>query len=137
MTERILMAARECLGTPFRHQGRVPGVGLDCAGVAVHVARRLGLAVQDVSGYGPTPAHGQLEAALDRQPALRRVEPVDRRPGDLLVLHFGGDPQHLAVLTDGETIIHAYESVGICCEHRLSRAWASRIVRVYRFTERR
>ena len=31
----IVNAARECVGTPFRHQGRVLGVGLDCAGLVL------------------------------------------------------------------------------------------------------
>ena len=34
----IIAIARACLGTPFRHQGRIPGVALDCAGLVVAVA---------------------------------------------------------------------------------------------------
>lgn len=129
----ILAAARQCLGTPFRHQGRLLGFGLDCAGVAIHVARQIGAGHLDVSGYGRTPANGQLEQSLDAQPCLERVSRVDdRAAGDLLLMRFAGDPQHLAI-TAGDTIIHAYESVGRCCEHRLSSVWAARIVRVYRF----
>ena len=43
----IIEAAAECIGVPFRHQGRSiepgPGQGIDCVGLAVHVARSLGL----------------------------------------------------------------------------------------------
>ena len=137
--DRILTAARQCLGTPFRHQGRRVGVGLDCAGVAVHVATQLGHEVIDLPAYGRTPAHGQLEALLEAQPCLRLIDDLPcgakARPGDLLLMRFASDPQHLAILTDQQTIVHAYESVGACCEHRLSPTWASRIVRVYRFRE--
>jgi NlpC/P60 family putative phage cell wall peptidase len=129
----IIAAARACLGTPFRHQGRLPGIGLDCAGVAVEVARALGCAPLDVSGYGRTPAAGQLEAVLDAQPDLERVDREDRQPGDILLMRFTGEPQHLAILTDEGTMIHSYEAVGTCCEHRLSAVWAARVVRVYRF----
>ncbi len=128
----ILTAARQCLGTPFRHQGRLLAFGLDCAGVVIHVARQIGVGHLDVSGYGRTPANGQLEQSLDMQPCLERVPINDGRPGDVLLMRFSSDPQHLAILADG-SIIHAYETVGICCEHRLSSLWASRIVRVYRF----
>jgi len=128
----ILTAARQCLGTPFRHQGRLLGFGLDCAGVAIHVARQIGAGHLDVSGYGRTPANGQLEQSLDAQPGLERVALSARAAGDLLLMRFSSDPQHLAICA-GETIIHAYESVGQCCEHRLSSLWAARIVRVYRF----
>jgi cell wall-associated NlpC family hydrolase len=131
--DEILAAARQCLGTPFRHQGRLLGVGLDCAGVAIHVARQIGVGHLDVSGYGRTPVDGQLERSLDT-PALPGARRKGRRaaPGDLLLMRFAGDPQHLAITT-GDTLIHAYESVGQCCEHRLSSMWAARIVRVYRF----
>lgn len=133
MVEAILTAARQCLGTPFRHQGRLVGIGLDCAGVLIHVADQIGFGYLDVAGYGRTPRQGQLEQALDDQPALQRVSLADRQSGDVLLMRFNSDPQHLAVCA-GETVIHAYEHVGKCCEHRLSDLWVARIVRVYRFT---
>jgi cell wall-associated NlpC family hydrolase len=129
----ILSAARACLKTPFRHQGRRLGVGLDCAGVAAHVAASVGCCVLDQRGYGRLPSRGQLEAALDAQPDLERVSDIAaRQPGDLLLMRIKRDPQHLAILA-GATIIHAYEAVAECCEHDLSPEWAARIVRVYRF----
>ena len=131
-TDDIINAARQCLGTRFRHQGRIAGVGIDCAGVAIHVARQSGAGHLDVSGYGRTPANGQLEQSLDIQPCLERVTLSDRAPGDLLLMRFAREPQHVAICA-GDTIIHAYEAAGLCCEHRLSDVWAARIVSVYRF----
>ena len=128
----ILDAARQCLGTPFRHQGRLIAFGLDCAGVAIPVARRIGVGHLDLTGYGRTPANRQLERSLDAQPCLERVALSARSPGDLLLMRFASEPQHLAICA-GETIIHAYEAAGKCCEHRLSSLWEARIVRVYRF----
>jgi cell wall-associated NlpC family hydrolase len=128
----ILNHARQCLGTPFRHQGRLIAFGLDCAGVVIHVARQIGAGHIDVEGYGRNPANGQLERTLDAQPCLERVALSERTAGDVLLMRFASDPQHLAICA-GETLIHAYESVGRCCEHRLSSLWAARIVRVYRF----
>jgi cell wall-associated NlpC family hydrolase len=132
LPEDILAAARQCLGTPFRHQGRLVGGGLDCAGVAIHVAQQIGVEHLDVSGYGRLPYSDRLQQSLESQPCLVPVDPAEQAPGDLLLMRFASDPQHLAILA-GETIIHAYESVGQCCEHRLSGVWAARIVRVYRF----
>lgn len=133
-SEDVIAAARECIGTKFWHQGRQAGIGLDCAGVAVHVAQRISVKYLDVAGYGHTPAGGQLERTLEEQPCLRRVMLNDRQPGDLLLMRFASDPQHIAICA-GDTVIHAYEAVGTCCEHRLSSMWAARIVRVYRFVE--
>ena len=128
----ILTAARQCIGTPFRHQGRMLGFGLDCAGVAVHAARQAGLGVIEIDGYSRTPANGMLESALDGQPYLEQVAIDDRLPGDLLLMRFAAEPQHIAICA-GETIIHAYRAAGKCCEHRLDARWAARIVRAYRF----
>ena len=126
----ILTAARSCLGTPFRHQGRIPGLALDCAGLVVSVAKEIGADYIDRPGYSRNPSGGLLESALDDQPCLERV--TDRQPGDVLLMRFAGEPQHLAIFT-GDNIIHSYESVGKVCEHRMADVWAVRIVRVYRF----
>ena len=129
----ILAAARQCLETPFRHQGRLLSFGLDCAGVAIHVCRTLGIDAVDVVGYGRTPHDNQLQTTLDAQPVLVRVPDIaDRQPGDLLLMRFATDPQHLAIFA-GSTIIHAHEASGKVVEHVLSPVWASRIVAAYRF----
>lgn len=127
----IIAYARECLGTPFRHQGRICGVALDCAGVVVYVAKRLGFEVIETPGYARTPSGGLLEAAADAQPYLTRV--YDRQPGDVLMMRFEGDPQHVCIFT-GETIIHALWKSKKVSEHRLDAVWESRITRIYRFT---
>lgn len=130
----IVAAAREAIGTPFRHQGRTIGKALDCAGLIIHVAQSVNVDYSDVAGYSKNPSDGILESALDSQPCLVRVDIQDRQAGDILLMRFSGDPQHLAICA-GETIIHSYANVGRVCEHRLADVWVSRIVRVYRFTE--
>jgi cell wall-associated NlpC family hydrolase len=129
---QIIAAARSCLGTPFRHLGRTPGKVLDCAGLAVSVAQDLGLEVDDRDAYGRVPAGGLLEAMLDAQPCLVRVF-RDPQAGDLLLMKFKGDPQHLAICA-GDTIIHAWQAVGKVAEHRFADVWKARVVRVYAFT---
>lgn len=132
MSEAIVTAARACLRTPFRHQGRHPGQALDCAGLVLVALRAVDADCRDVPGYGRNPAGHALEDALDAQPCLARVPSVaDRQPGDVLLMRFGTEPQHLAICA-GETIIHAYQQVGMVCEHRLADVWVARIVRVYR-----
>lgn len=132
--DEIIAAARSMIGTPFHHQGRQPGVGLDCGGLVVAVCRRLGIDCADMDGYGRRPHDGMMEALLDRQACLVRLPLQDMGPGDLALMRFATEPQHLAILAHG-TVIHAYESVGGVVEHVLDTAWRRRIVRAYRFVE--
>jgi cell wall-associated NlpC family hydrolase len=131
-TDDVIAAARSCLDTPFHHQGRIKGVALDCAGLAVSVARDLGIDYQDVQGYGRDPYKNTLQQALDNQPALDPIQRDEMQAGDILLMRFGREPQHLAIYT-GQTVIHSYETVGIVCEHDIDNVWRRRIVAVYRF----
>lgn len=130
--EEIIAAARSMLKTPFKHQARVPGRGLDCAGLLVCTCWAVGLPVEDVQGYGRNPWSGQLEQAIRRQPFLREVPKTDLRPSDVLLMRFSKAPQHVAIVTD-LGIIHAYEHSGAVVEHRLADVWRARITHAFRF----
>lgn len=127
---QILAAARETLGTPFRHQGRLVGVGLDCAGVACYVAERLGLRYDAPLDYPREPYRGQLRGTLDAQPCLTPTR--DPQPGDVLLMRFAREPQHVGIMTD-IGVLHSYEAIGRVVEHRLDDVWSARIVAAYRF----
>lgn len=129
VSDAVVDAARECVGTPFQHQGRLIGVALDCAGVVSYAVQSVGWDVLEVQGYGRTPNKGLLKKALDEQPGLYQV--WDKHTGDILLMRFVNEPQHLGIFT-GSTLIHAYEAVGKCCEHPVDDKWERRIVAVYR-----
>jgi cell wall-associated NlpC family hydrolase len=42
LAERIVAEAETWLNTPFRHQGRLKGQGVDCVGFISEVAREAG-----------------------------------------------------------------------------------------------
>ena len=107
----VVRVARSYIGTSFHHMGRLPGVGLDCAGVLVCVARELGLVVPefDVPAYTPAPDGRSMLLWCNEH-----MEPIAReamRPGDVILLIADEFPQHLAILGDyahgGHSIIHA------------------------------
>lgn len=130
--QSIIESARACLGTPFVHQGRVPGLGLDCAGLIVAVAIAHQIEHFDVPAYGMRPFNGLLEQTLDAQPSLTRISRDQIAPGDILLMRFSGEPQHLAIFA-GDSLIHSWSAPGKVCEHRLDAKWTARIVRGYRF----
>lgn len=131
MRHEILEVARGCLGTPFRHQGRVPGRGLDCVGLLIVIARRLEMPVLDRLDYDRRPAHSQLEKQL----ILSGLSPVEGHmgPGDVALFKIERAPQHVAVLGEKDTMIHAYMQARRVVEHRLDALWQDRFVRAYRF----
>ena len=113
MTTRaeIAAAALALVGTPYVHQGRVAGHGVDCAGVLIVVARQLGLvpAGFDVTGYT-----GTADGVSLRRYCQENMTPVARgeeQAGDAVLVHWGGHPQHLGVLVPyrhgGLSIVHA------------------------------
>lgn len=131
--DTILATARACIGTPFGHQGRIPGLLLDCAGLVIHVAHQIGADYFDVPGYGRQPYRGLMVGTLDGQPCLDRVPVIaDRLPGDVLLMRFQREPQHVAICA-GATVVHSYADAGKVCEHDLTAEWVVRITAVYRF----
>jgi cell wall-associated NlpC family hydrolase len=127
--DRVIEIARACLNTPFRHQGRIPGLALDCAGLAIHVVKELGLPYKDMHNYSRVPHDGKLRAMMELQPCLEPVTTPE--PGDVLLMRFGKEPTHVAIFT-GTTIIHAYEHVGKVCEHGLDADWHAKVVAAFR-----
>lgn len=135
--EEIVAIARETLGTPYQHQQRVNGLALDCAGVPVFVARRLGLPIEDITNYGRLPVPIEMRRVLDQH--LTRVPTGRMQAGDVVWIRFEREPQHFAIVGDyphgGFSLIHAYNGAGLgrVVEHRLDASWLARIVGVWRF----
>lgn len=137
----VVTEARAWLGTPFVHQAHTIGVGADCAGLVAGVAIRLGLLPANWwehyfvahAGYARTPGPG-LASALCRR-FMRHFDPVQARPGDVLLLRYSVEPQHLAIATPyhhgGLAMIHACSRVGSVIEHRLADVWRARVVAAF------
>jgi cell wall-associated NlpC family hydrolase len=127
--DQIISAARAYLGVRYHHQGR-NRAGLDCAGLLVCVARDLGISTAgDWEGYSRTPDGASLKATLD---ASAVIPVADYQPGDVLLMRFDKQPQHIAIVTD-KGIIHSYLAARRVVEHRLDAEWRARIVAAYAF----
>ena len=133
----IVAAAKAVERTPFHHQGRVPGVGLDCVGLYIHICQQLGLEFIDTTGYARDPYDGTLERELDRQPCLERIPLSEAGEGDLLAMRISKAPQHIAIhagfIGGHPYIIHSSEEAGHVCHHRVDSMWRHRILMAYRF----
>jgi cell wall-associated NlpC family hydrolase len=132
---QIVAEARTWLDTPWVHQGRLKGVGVDCIGLLACVAKDLGIFSYDVTGYSMQPSAKELTRHIEA--VMVRVPVADIAPADAVLIGFdGGQAQHLAMISDyrdGLGIIHAMSSIGHVREHRLSSDWRRQIRRAYRF----
>jgi len=139
----IFGAAREYLGTPFHQQGRVKGVGMDCAGIVLCVGEDLGLRYCDGSpirrfdykDYGMFPV---LDAMQKEAQKIFVMKPRKQMiPGDILTLRAPFIVHHMAIvsqLKQGIGIIHAHGGVGKIVEHLLDARWAERIAGVFSYS---
>lgn len=127
--QEIVAEARRWLGTPWRHQARLHGVGVDCGGLVVCVAQSLGLPVQDhPPGYARLPDGVSLRACVERQCS----HIAELEPGAVLLMRWATQPQHLAIvsaLPEGFGMIHAWAGIRRVVEHGLTAEWQERIVR--------
>lgn len=135
LRDEIVAEARTWLKTPFHHQGRLKGVGVDCAGVPVGVAQALGLSYADVAGYARMPAKGQFRATIASVCiSITRAEVL---PGDLMSFAFRFEEQHIAFVSqlDPLRLIHAWEDIGKVVENDLDVIWSRRLRGCWRFKE--
>ena len=134
----VVAEARRWIGTPYQHQGRMHGVGVDCLGMLICVARELGVVATDfdINGY-PRQPDGQTFQAGCAQYMLA-IEAADALPGDVVSIAFNGHPMHAAILGDyahgGLSMIHALFRARKVAEHRLDDLWLSRVVGWHRMS---
>ena len=104
----VVKEAREWLGTPYFHGGRIKNVGADCTFIA-NVYENAGLVPHvDIAPYC-SQAHLHRTAGLYLQTIKKYgKETSDPNPGDIAMYWFGRDFSHGAIIIDPgwPTIIH-------------------------------
>jgi len=124
----VVAAARRWLGTPWHHQGRLIGVGVDCGGLVVGVAQSLGLAVADhPPGYARVPDGHSLRRIVEQQ--CIRIPCSEE--GAVALFRWDAAPQHLAIvsrLPEGWALIHAWAQARRVVEHLWTAEWQDRLV---------
>lgn len=142
----IVAEARSWLGTPYRHQTSIKGLGADCIGLIGGVPRNLGMPsglawANDpaMKGYSATPNEGPLMAAVSKY-----LVPIERAaPGDILLMRWEDDPGHFAIVSQLAPlmIVHAFSSARKVSEHNIAGfwrqgiTWSSRILSAWAYRE--
>jgi len=103
----ITKEARAWIGTPFHHQGRVKGVGVDCLGLMVGVINSLGGHIVDRPAYSRYPTGDYLLDGMREQ--LLEIPIDEATTGDLFVSAERNHANHVMFYdAETETVIHSY-----------------------------
>ena len=135
MPHEIVRAAREWIGTPYRHQASLRGAGCDCLGLVRGVWREVvGREPAPVPPYGRDWSEPEGEERLWRAARLWLQERGPNEPtqsGDLLLFRMRDRAvaKHVGIVGnvgDRPTFIHAYSGHAVL-ESPLTQPWARRI----------
>lgn len=133
----IVAEARDWIGTPYRHQASLKGVGCDCLGLVRGVWRGvIGDEPERAPAYAPDWAEaGGIEALADA--AARHLVAIERDAfgdGDVLLFRWraGLPAKHAAVVTASDKIVHAHDGAAVA-EVALAPWWRRRIAYAFRF----
>ena len=138
--DMVAAAAREWIGTPYRHQAATKGAGCDCLGLVRGVWRELnGDEPEAVPAYSMDWSEPKGEEWLWAA-ARRHLEPCTTKaaaPGDVLLFRMraGSVAKHVGIvgrIGGAATFIHSYSGHGVV-ESPLSRPWRRRIVARFKF----
>ncbi|MGV1870378.1 NlpC/P60 family protein [Agrobacterium rosae] len=139
--DRVLAVAEGWIGTPYRHQACMKGVGCDCLGLVRGIWREL---------YGQEPelpppyardwaergCEDRLMAAAERHftPVASMAQAL---PGDMLLFRWRPEfaAKHVGILADADHFIHAYEAASVL-RSALVPSWRRRSAGVFRFPQR-
>ena len=139
LASKIVEEARTWKNTPFKHQGRLKRLGVDCVGFISEVAKNAGVkGIEIPNNYRP-----HEDGAVMLQLLKSHLKPVRKmQAGDVLalsdeMLRDPDIPRHLAIVTELTSattyIIHASER-GVV-EHRMNQHWHSRVHSIWRVKE--
>lgn len=141
MDDRVVVAARGWLGTPYVHQASSKGAGADCLGLIRGIWREvIGNEPEAAPAYTADWAEcGSQELLLDA--ASRHLVPVPMdvpwAPGQVLLFRMrqASIAKHLGIMTDTGAearFLHAYTYHGVI-ESPLTAPWRTRVVARFRF----
>jgi len=108
---QIVTEARKFIGVPFRHEGRDPHVGLNCAGLVLCVAKNCGLLSDEAIRELRRTPHG-ADALRVAKTLLDEISIDEISEGDLVMsLCMTGEASGIISQSEPRKIIHVDDAV--------------------------
>ena len=128
----VVESAKSFERTPWRHGARIKGVGIDCTGLVICSFNECGAEIEDIYDYSLFDEFNKLVRILNSYCIKKDSKPL---PGDVLL--FRGDDMlnHVGIMTDEKTFIHAYSvpSIMMVVFQPYDAYWKQRLRGVYSF----
>lgn len=132
--DRILVAARKWVKTPWQHNQKCLGHGVDCVRFIEAVFKDdLGYQFDNISKYARLPDDDAILKYLQGLHCVKEIPLTAIQPGDLLLFRIGKIPAHLGI-SNGQGIIHADSHHGVIEVNNLGR-WQQRLIANFRVIE--
>lgn len=138
MATDIVSAARGWIGTPYRHQASLKGVGCDCLGLLRGVWREChGGEPERVPPYAPDWGAGEAERLRDGLARhLTAVPSAAMRAGDVALFRMAprAPARHCGIVAERDgalTLIHARQDRAVR-EEVFTAFWRARLAYLYR-----
>ena len=135
--EDIVAETRSWIGTPYRHQASLKGVGCDCLGLVRGVWRAvLGREPEIAPPYAPDWAESSWRESL-AEAASRHLKAIGRmnfEPGDVLLFRWRSNlpAKHAAIVTAPDKMVHAHDGA-VVAEVVIAPWWRRHLAYVFRF----
>lgn len=128
--------ANKHVGVRWRHLGRDPATGLDCAGLIIRVACDLGIVDYETTAYSRRPNSNEFRRVM-LEAGMISVAP--REHGDVLRLAAPKWPVHVGILeiddAGVEWLIHAWADARMIVREHLTATKQLQIREIMRFPE--
>jgi NlpC/P60 family putative phage cell wall peptidase len=133
----IVAEARAWIGTPYRHQASLKGIGCDCLGLVRGVWRAvLGDEPQAAPAYSRdwAEASGAETLAAAARTHLIEIDAAQFLPGDVLLFRYREryPAKHAAIVSAAEMMVHAHDGAAVA-EVAIAPWWRRRLAYAFRF----
>ncbi|MGA8751105.1 MAG: NlpC/P60 family protein [Pseudolabrys sp.] len=133
----IVAETRRWIGTPYRHQASLIGVGCDCLGLVRGVWRAV---VGDEPERAPPYASDWAEATGDESLAdaaarhLIAIPLASVASGDLILFRWRANlpAKHAAIVTTPDMMVHAHDGAAVA-EVAIAPWWRRRLAYAFKF----